>query len=99
MFLERLRVHINELKGTIPTEIGRLTDLDVLGVGRNFLTGTIPTQIGLMSSLDTVGLEDNFLTGTLPAAIGDLRNMGEFYSVEPCDLFSVSLNWTCSLFL
>jgi Leucine-rich repeat (LRR) protein len=77
--VERLRVTINELEGPIPTEIGRLTNLDVLDAGRNLLTGTIPTEIGLMANLNTLGLEDNRLNGTIPAVIGDLQDMRKFF--------------------
>ena len=34
------------LNGTIPTQIGQLSDLEGLDLNNNALTGTIPTQIG-----------------------------------------------------
>jgi len=37
----------NNLIGTIPTEIGLLTDLAIWGMERGGLTGSIPTQIGV----------------------------------------------------
>ena len=38
----------NKLEGTIPNEIGRLSNLEKLHFGDNFLTGLVPTEVGLI---------------------------------------------------
>ncbi|MBC6478803.1 MAG: leucine-rich repeat domain-containing protein [Hormoscilla sp. GM7CHS1pb] len=40
--MTKLRLHNNGLTGTIPTELGELTNLQTLGLSKNNLTGTIP---------------------------------------------------------
>ena len=57
----------NNLVGTIPAEIGLLTNLQVLYLARNRLMGTIPTTIGLLTELKYAGLQYNQLTGTVPS--------------------------------
>ena len=38
----------NKLEGTIPKEIGNLSNLEKLDFGDNFLTGLVPTEVGLI---------------------------------------------------
>jgi len=57
----------NNLRGTIPWEIGLLTDLGFLSLMSNSLTGSIPSQVGDMSRLEYFRVSNNTLTGTLPA--------------------------------
>jgi hypothetical protein len=56
------------LTGTIPTEIGLLTNLQTgLVFSRNSLTGTIPTEIGMLTKMrNQLKFDHNFLTGALP---------------------------------
>ena len=48
---ERLQLTMNDLTGTIPSTIGLLTDLVVLGLGRNQLRGALPIVLGNLESL------------------------------------------------
>ena len=56
----------NNLKGTIPNEIGKLSKLQVLYLARNDLVGTLPTEIGLLTDLSYLGVHHNRLEGTVP---------------------------------
>ena len=49
--IERLQFRGNMLDGAVPTELGRLMNLFVLGLGRNELHGTIPSELANMQSL------------------------------------------------
>jgi len=64
---------LQELTGTIPTEIGLLTNLTALAfwepVRGKGLIGTIPTEIGKLTSLKELHLDGNHLTGTIPSEI------------------------------
>lgn len=42
--------------GTIPTEIGLLSDLAIWGMERGGLTGSIPTQVGNLTNLIFIDL-------------------------------------------
>eukprot|EP00540_Astrosyne_radiata_P001373 CAMPEP_0116833540 /NCGR_PEP_ID=MMETSP0418-20121206/6492_1 /TAXON_ID=1158023 /ORGANISM="Astrosyne radiata, Strain 13vi08-1A" /LENGTH=311 /DNA_ID=CAMNT_0004462999 /DNA_START=224 /DNA_END=1159 /DNA_ORIENTATION=+ len=76
----------NNLKGTIPHEIGHLTKLQVLYLARNHLRGTIPTEIGKLSELTYLGLQHNRLSGTVPSQfLGNMRNLKSIY-LEKNDL-------------
>jgi hypothetical protein len=68
-----LRLSSNNLTGTIPNQIGRLSQLIWLYLYRNSLTGTIPSEIESLTNLASLDLYDNNLTGefTCPAFIDD----------------------------
>ncbi len=70
-----LDLEYNQLSGSIPTEIGNLTNLEYLNISRNQLSGSIPTEIGNLSSLEFLYLSDNQLSGSIPAEIGNLNNL------------------------
>jgi hypothetical protein len=65
----------NNLVGTIPTEMGLLTDLAVWGMERGGLSSTIPTQIGALSNLVFLDFDFNLLTGSLPTELYLLTNL------------------------
>lgn len=70
----------NEITGTLPTEIGRLTKVETGGdyglVWGNELTGTLATQIGLMSQMTfAMCVNENMFTGTVPSQLGTVAKM------------------------
>ena len=54
------------LTGTIPPELGALTELTVLRLPGNRLSGPIPRELGLLAKLITLDLSRNRLTGRIP---------------------------------
>lgn len=79
--VSRVDLSNNQLSGTIPTEIGDMTYLQILMLERNQLTGTIPAEIGYLSNLFYLSLNDNQLSGMLPLELGNLTELG-FLSVS-----------------
>ena len=65
------------LTGTMPSELGSLTNLQSLSLGLNHLTGEIPAELGNLSNLQSLWLRLNQLTGEIPAELGNLSNMQE----------------------
>ncbi|KAK3232828.1 hypothetical protein CYMTET_56852 [Cymbomonas tetramitiformis] len=63
------------LTGTIPTEIGRLTELQILDLRANSLTTTLPSEMGLLSSLISLSVAHNQLAGTIPSEFDELGVM------------------------
>ena len=59
------------LGGSIPTELGRLSNLTYLNLRRNDLTGPIPTELDSLTNLRVLNLHSNELSGTIP----DLSSM------------------------
>ena len=71
----RLSLNENNLQGTIPAELGQLTNLTVLYLHDNQLTGTIPTELARLSKLTSLDLSTNQLTGAIPVELGNLENL------------------------
>jgi len=63
------------LSGSIPPEIGCLTNLTHLHLRTNQLTGDIPQEIGNLTNLTVLYLYQNELTGEIPSEIGNLTNL------------------------
>ena len=62
----------NELSGEIPSELGRLSDLDTLVLSVNQLTGEIPPELGNLASLWSLHLYGNQLSGEIPSELGNI---------------------------
>ena len=62
---------------TLPPEIWKLKNLEVLSSGGNKLT-TLPHEIGNLTSLKRLGLQNNELT-TIPPEIGNLTSLKSLY--------------------
>eukprot|EP00240_Pyramimonas_obovata_P003927 CAMPEP_0118957268 /NCGR_PEP_ID=MMETSP1169-20130426/62011_1 /TAXON_ID=36882 /ORGANISM="Pyramimonas obovata, Strain CCMP722" /LENGTH=359 /DNA_ID=CAMNT_0006905329 /DNA_START=287 /DNA_END=1362 /DNA_ORIENTATION=- len=60
------------MHGTIPSELGLLTNLKSLWLNKMQLVGTIPTELGQATSLTWCSLTDNRLTGPVPTEIARL---------------------------
>ena len=73
----RLNLHANNLTGTLPPALGRLSSLVALDLhsNTNNLTGSIPPELGTLTNLRHLFLYDNNLTGPIPPALGDLSNL------------------------
>ena len=64
------------LKGTLPTELGLLTSLQLLYLEVNSFTGKIPSELGNLQQVQALRLYQNKLTGTIPLEItGQLSNL------------------------
>jgi hypothetical protein len=59
----------------LPTQIGRLTSLESIGLVGARLTGTLPTEFGLLTKLTNVDLLLNDLSGTIPTEMGLLTDL------------------------
>nr|CAD1842930.1 unnamed protein product [Ananas comosus var. bracteatus] len=62
--LEQLR------RGALPSELGLLTSLTKLVLGRNRFEGAIPPEIGACVRLQLLDLGGNLLSGEIPASLG-----------------------------
>ena len=72
----KLDVSDNNLTGSLPAEIRKLTNLEVLIASDNRMTG-IPAEIGQLSKLRIANFANNDLSG-LPQEIGNLSNLETF---------------------
>ncbi len=69
----------NDLTGTIPPQIGNISNLAHLYLHNNNLYGSLPPEIGNLSNLERVDLNSNQLSGSLPPEIGNLSNLTYWY--------------------
>ena len=65
----------NDLSGGIPSELGDLSNLEVLYLNGNRLSGEMPSELGSLSNLERLDLDGNQLTGEIPSELGSLSNL------------------------
>ncbi|CAK9145850.1 unnamed protein product [Ilex paraguariensis] len=70
----------NQLTGTIPPEIGNLSELFMLNLSHNNLLGSIPASLSNLSHIESLDLSYNKLTGSIPSELIKL-NFLEVFSV------------------
>lgn len=77
------RVNLNalNLRGTIPSELGDLTELSYLSLLKNHLVGPIPPELGKLTNLEHLDFDENQLSGPIPPELGNLVNL-EFLWVK-----------------
>ena len=97
-----LRLTGGAVTGTLPTELGMLTQVEHLWLHENSLSGTIPTELGLMTSLKGLTLDNNLLSGTLPTEFGLMDfsaylqlNQNVISGTIPSELSSLSPGQSC----
>ena len=73
--VSELYLAYNELSGSIPPGISRLTNLLVLRLNGNSLSGEIPSELGNLSKLEVLNLEGNSLSGEIPSELGNLSKL------------------------
>ncbi|CAB9497649.1 Leucine Rich Repeat [Seminavis robusta] len=73
----------NKLDGTkIQTEIGLLSNLELLLSWTVGLVGTVPTEVGLLTSMQDFGISSNSLTGTVPTEFGLLSDTMRWFGMD-----------------
>ena len=68
-----------KLNGSIPKELGTLSNLASLNFTQHNLTGRIPKELGNLSALSYLTLAGNRLTGSIPKELGKLSNLSTLY--------------------
>ena len=76
-WLYQLALPNNNLTGSLPPELGNLSELQVLWLSDNSLTGPLPPEIGNLSQLQGLYLYKNSLTGSIPSELGKLSELQE----------------------
>lgn len=67
-----LQLGYNRLSGSIPAELGQLSELRILDLNGNDLSGSIPPELGDFAFLEELSLFSNGLRGSIPAELGEL---------------------------
>ncbi|KAK9190082.1 hypothetical protein WN943_018683 [Citrus x changshan-huyou] len=65
----------NQLIGSLPTEVGKLINLEILFISRNMLEGEIPSTLGSCIKLEQLKLGGNLFQGPIPLSLSSLRGL------------------------
>ena len=65
----------NGLHGTLPSDLGNLTNLTTLYLSHNSLIGSIPPDLGNLTSLEFAQLRGNQLSGPIPSELANLASV------------------------
>jgi Leucine-rich repeat (LRR) protein len=77
--LQAVNVYGNNLTGTLPSSLQKLSDLLYLDVSHNNLTGTLAASlVESWSQLEQLYVEYNHFHGTLPPQLGKLTKLQQF---------------------
>jgi Leucine-rich repeat (LRR) protein len=98
--LQGLYLGNNQLSGTIPERLGRLSSLVKLNfTSNNNLSGPVPTSFGNLKGLTHLDLSSNELSGELPSSLASIINLVGLYvqqNGQVDQLFLNSIAWTLS---
>lgn len=79
VYLQMEGIYSNLLNGTLPDEIGNLTELKSLYILSERLRGYLPKSIGNLSKLENLSINGTNLTGEIPAEIGKLQHLKRLF--------------------
>jgi len=74
-----IKLKNNSMSGTIPSELGSLSNLQILDLYNNSMSGTIASELGSLSNLQILDLYNNSLSGTIASELGSLSNLQYLY--------------------
>ena len=75
----RLNLNGNQLAGSIPAQIGALTNLVQMNLSDNQLRGHMPVELGKLTNLERLTLQNNQLSGPVPVELGRLVKLDGLY--------------------
>jgi Leucine-rich repeat (LRR) protein len=78
--LKELGIAYNEIAGTIPPVVGRLSPgLQQLHLEYNNIFGPIPASLGDLANLTTLNLSHNLLNGSIPPGVAAMQRLERLY--------------------
>ncbi|PUZ50497.1 hypothetical protein GQ55_6G062800 [Panicum hallii var. hallii] len=73
--MQYLSLAINPLSGTLPKELGNLTNLISLGISLNNFTGELPSELGNLTKLEQIYFDSSGFSGPFPSTFSKLKNL------------------------
>ncbi|KAG1362579.1 putative LRR receptor-like serine/threonine-protein kinase [Cocos nucifera] len=70
---------LNQISGSLPSDIGNLKNLVVISMGRNLLTGNIPASLGNLNALHELDVSENKFSGQIPPSLGNISQLNQFF--------------------
>jgi len=65
----------NAFTGTIPTQIGKLQNIELIDLSRNMLEKEIPREMANLEMLRYLNVAENELTGSIPMELSSLNKL------------------------
>ena len=65
----------NKLKGEIPADIVKLSELQTISLEGNQLTGNIPSELASLKKLEALNLSKNLFSGSMPKVIQQITTL------------------------
>ena len=80
--LQSLEINFNDLNGTLPPELGLLSDslerIVLRGGPSSSITGSLPSELGYLTLLKVLSLRGNTVSGQIPSELGNWANINHF---------------------
>lgn len=73
--VEGIMLYNGAVSGTIPSELGMLSQLTSFNMEYNKISGNIPSHLGMLSQLRTFDMSYNQLSGQIPSELGKLDQL------------------------
>ena len=67
------------LDGSLPPELGDLSEFVSITLDGNDLSGEIPGELGVLEKLESLSLNSNEITGTIPTELGSLTKVTKLF--------------------
>lgn len=73
--LDSIHLDSNNLRGTLPAELGFLTTAKTFGFNTNIVTGSFPSEFCKLTGLRSLGLSHNDLSLEIPSCVSKLSDL------------------------
>ena len=91
----KYQVSNNQLKGTMPTELSQMANVEWVDTSYNSLSGTIPAELAELSRIKLLNLHHNQLEGSIPIELATATSSGPKIDVTFNNLVADMGEW-CS---
>lgn len=71
--------HDEKVTGTIPTQIGLLSELELINLSNQFITGRLPTQLGTAVSVVEIRIQGTYISGPIPTELSGLESLAHLH--------------------
>ena len=95
--VSRIELEKNDLMGSLPTELGLLSEITQLSFDDNMLTGVVPTEIFGFPNMIEFNLKANSFVGGIPTEVGSMTllqklelHQNEFTGPIPSEISNLS---------
>jgi Leucine-rich repeat (LRR) protein len=75
--VRNINLYMNNTTGSLPPEVGDLTQLYYIGIEYSDISGPIPKELGSISTLGYIIFTSNKLSGPIPPELGQLSNLDQ----------------------